>query len=131
MSHYIFEGKYQDRSSAVKVRLLLFHFQDENKVHLIYSPHLDLTGYGNIMSEARESFEIAFVDFIDYTIKEKTLAKVLKDLGWKISDSEKHPKKVIAPGIASVINDNEYVSEIFDKYPVKTYHKQVEIPICA
>jgi len=27
------------------------------------------------------------------------------------------PKKVIAPSITSVIKDNEYVSEIFDKYP--------------
>jgi hypothetical protein len=131
MSQYIFEGKYQDNTSTVKVRLLLINFQDENKVHFVYSPHLDLTGYGNNLSEAKESFEIAFEDFIDYTIKKKTLTKVLTNLGWKTKGTEKHPKKVIAPGIAAVINDNDYVSEIFDKYPVKTYHKQVEIPVCA
>jgi len=131
MSQYIFEGKYQDKSSVVRVRLFLVHFQDENKVHFIYSPHLDLTGYGYNLSEARKSFEIVFEDFIDYTIKKKTLPKVLSDLGWIIKGSEKHPKKILAPSIASVINENDYVSEIFDKYPVKTFHKEVGIPVFA
>ena len=46
MGQYILKGKYQNKSSIVKVQLLLFHFTDENNVHFIYSPHLDLTGYG-------------------------------------------------------------------------------------
>ena len=65
MSHYIFEGKYQGKSKSVRIRLFLVHFQDENKVHLIYSPHLDLTGYGNNLTEAQKSFEIVFEDFVD------------------------------------------------------------------
>ncbi len=129
MPHYIFEGKYQDKSSIVRVRLLLVHFQDENKIHFIYSPHLDLTGYGHNATEAKESFEIVFEDFVDYTIKKKTLPKVLAGLGWTLKGTEKHPKKLIAPSIASVINDNEYVSEIFDKYPVNTFHKEVGLPV--
>ncbi len=48
MPPYIFEGKYRDKAATVKVRLLLFHFQDENRTHFIYSPHLDLTGYGMV-----------------------------------------------------------------------------------
>jgi hypothetical protein len=27
-----------------------------------------------------------------------------------------------------VIKDNRYVSDIFDKYQVNTYHKEVELP---
>ena len=129
MPPYIFEGKYRDKTASVKVRLLLFHFQDENKVHFIYSPHLDLTGYGNGLSEARNSFEVVFEDFVDYTIKKKTLGKVLTELGWELKGSKKRPKKVIAPSITSVINDNKYVSEIFDKYPVNTFHKEVGLPV--
>ena len=49
MAQYIFEGDYKNKSGNVKVKLLLFHFQDENKVHFIYSPHIDLTGYGKNM----------------------------------------------------------------------------------
>ncbi len=89
MPPYIFEGKYRDKTATVKVRLLLVHFQDENKVHFVYSPHLDLTGYGNDVTQAKDSFEIVLEDFVDYTIKKKTLAKVLTGLGWELKGSEK------------------------------------------
>ena len=128
MATYIFEGKYQNSSSSVKVKLLLFQFIDENKVHFIYSPHLDLTGYGNTAEEARKSFKIVFEDFVDYTLKKKTLGKVLTDLGWKLKGSAQRPKKVLAPSITSIIKDNKFVSEIFDKYPVSTYHQEVGLP---
>jgi len=128
MAQYIFEGKYQNKSTNVEVKLLLFHFEDENEVHFIYSPHLDLTGYGNNFEEARKSFEIVFEDFVDYTLKKRTLGKVLADLGWELKGLAQRPKKVIAPSITSVIKDNKYVSEIFDKYPVNTYHQKVGLP---
>jgi hypothetical protein len=83
----------------------------------------------NGLSEAKSSFEIVFGDFVDYTIKKKTLGKVLTDLGWELKGSEKRPKKLIAPSITSVINDNKYVSEILDKYPVNTFHQEVGLPV--
>lgn len=131
MPRYIFEGKYSSNTGIVEVKLLLFHFKDENKVHFIYSPNLDLTGYGSTESAAKESFEIVLSDFIDYTIKKKTLSKVLQDLGWEIKGSEKRPKKLLAPGMSDVIKNQQYVSEIFDKYRVKSFHQTVEMPCVA
>lgn len=128
MGQCIFEDKYLSNSAGVRVRLLLFHFTDENNVHFIYSPHLDLTGYGTDQDEAKESFKIVFEDFVDYTLAKKTLGKVLTSLGWELKGSAKKPKKVLAPSIISVIKENEYVSEIFDKYPVNTYHQEVGLP---
>ncbi len=128
MAEYIFKGDYKNKTGYVKVKLLLVHFKDENNVHFIYSPHLDLTGYGNNLREAKKSFEIVFEDFIDYTLKKKTLGKVLTDLGWELKGTLKKPRKILAPSITSVIKENDYVSEIFDKYPVNTYHKEVGIP---
>ena len=128
MAQYIFKAGYENQSGSVKVMLLLFHFEDENKVHFIYSPHLDLTGYGNNIKEAKDSFAIVFEDFVDYTLKKKTLSKVLTGLGWELKGTAKNPKKILAPSITSVIKDNEYVSEIFDKYPVNTYHQEVGLP---
>ena len=131
MSKYIFEGGFSNLESVVKVKLLLVHFRDEDGVHFIYSPHLDLTGYGTNVDEAKSSFEVVLEDFIDYTLKKKTLGKVLKDLGWELKGSLKKPKKVLAPSITTVISKNEYVAEIFDKYPVNTYHEEVELPLSA
>ena len=129
MPPYIFEGKFQDKTSVVRVKLLLFHFQDENKVHFVYSPHLDLTGYGNDENQAKKSFEVVMEDFVDYTVKKKTIAKVLADLGWEVKGSEKHPRKLLAPSITKVINENEYISEIFDKYSVNTFHEEIRLPV--
>lgn len=131
MADYVFKGKYSNEVGAVNVNLLLVHFQDENGINFIYSPHLDLTGYGNTAEEAKESFGIVFEDFVDYTLKKKTIGKVLKSLGWKVSGNLKKPKKILVPSITTVIGKNDYVSEIFDKYPVNTYHQQVGIPAFA
>jgi hypothetical protein len=125
---YQFEGEYKHKSLTANIKLLLIHFKDDQNIHFIYSPHLDLTGYGESLKEAKESFKIAFEDFIDYTIKKKTLGKVLAKLGWQVKGSVKNPRKAIVPSITDVIKDNDYVSEIFDKYPVKTYHQKVGIP---
>ncbi len=131
MSKYLFQGNYKNQTGNVKVKLLLIHFKDENDIHFIYSPHLDLSGYGKSLKEAKASFEIVFEDFVDYTLKKRTIGKVLTKLGWTLKGKLKSPKKVIAPSITSIFSKNDYVSEIFDKYAVKTYHQEVGIPAYA
>lgn len=128
-SQYIYKKDFNyEGGGSVKVKLLLLSFQDENKIHFVYSPHLDLTGYGKSTKEANDSFDIMLDDFIDYTIKKKTIGKVLENLGWSIKGALKKPKKVIAPSITNIIGKNKYVSEIFDKYPVQTHHEDIQIP---
>ena len=131
MANYLFEGSYKNIGGNVVVRLLLVHFQDEKGVHFVYSPHLDLTGYGNSYGEAKKSFKITMEDFVDYTVKKKTIGKVVTELGWKVKGSIKKPGKVIAPSISSIIGKNDHISEIFDKYPANTFHEEVGIPAHA
>lgn len=128
MSNYIFESQFQNESSQATVRLILFHFIDENDIHFVYSPFLDLSGYGQSEREAKASFKIAFSDFISYTMNKKTLAKVLKELGWKVKGSLKSPKKISMPDMATSIKNKKYISELFNKYPIQTYHQEVAIP---
>jgi hypothetical protein len=128
MSGYIFEGKYKNKETQIRVKLLLIHFIDENEVHFIYSPHLDLTGYGYNFNEARNSFEIVFHDFIEHTIEKKSLDKVLSGLGWSIKQNQHNFKKIMAPSITSVIGKNKHVSDIFDNYAVNTFHEEIGIP---
>ncbi len=128
---YHFKGKGEHKGIKANVKLFLIHFQDEQKVHFIYSPHLDLTGYGQSIGEAKNSFEMVFEDFIDYTLKKKTLTSVLTKLGWVKKGGGRMPKNLLAPSITDVIKDNKHVSDILDKYPTKTYHKEVGIPAYA
>ena len=117
----------KEEYNSTSIKLLLIHFVDENNIHFIYSPHLDLTGYGNGVDEAKNSFETVFQDFIDYTVENKTLSKVLNKLGWQAKSPE-GTERLFAPSIISMIKDNEHVSEILDTYPVSTYHREVDIP---
>ncbi len=129
MPNFIYTADITNSSAKVAVNLFLIHFQDENKVHFIFSPHLDLTGYGYTLKEAKKSFNIVLDDFIRYTINKKTLMKVLANLGWKTKGTSKRPAKLLAPSITSVIAKNKHVSEIFDNHPVQTFHQEVEIPV--
>lgn len=131
MSNYIYSADINNPDAKVRVNLFLIHFQDENKIHFIFSPHLDLTGYGHTLEEAKESFNIVLDDFISYTINKKTISKVLLDLGWKIKGTTKKPAKIIAPSITTVIANNKHVSDIFDKHAANTYHQEVELPMTA
>ena len=108
------------------IKLWLIHFQDENGIHFIHSPHLDLTGYGKSIEEAKASFEIAIQDFLEYTLENQTLEDVLSDLGWVL---KKNTNEILTPGITTVIKNNKFVSEIFDKYPVNSYHEVFDVPI--
>jgi len=118
--------------NGIKVRILLFHFTDEQGVHFIYSPHLDVTGYGYSLADAKKSFEIVFEDFLDYTLKKGTLGGLLKKLGWKQQKgSLKKPLKSLAPSITSVIANNKHIADIFDKYPLHTYYQEVELPLAV
>ncbi len=120
------------KNRSIKARILLFHFTDKQGVHFIYSPHLDLTGYGYSQEEAKQSFEVVLEDFFDYTLKKGTLGRVLKKLGWKQQKgSLKKPLKSFAPSITTVIANNKHVADIFDKYPLNTYHQEVELPVAV
>ena len=120
------------QNGEVKVRILLFHFTDEQGVHFVYSPHLDLTGYGHSLTEAKTSFEVVFEDFLDYTIKKATLGSLLQKMGWKqLKGTLKKPLKSLAPSITTVIAGNKYISDLFDKYPLQTFYQEVEMPIAV
>lgn len=52
---------------------------NEGDVIIIYSPALDLSGYGYNEKEAKESFEITLEEFLNYII-EKGIRRANQDL---------------------------------------------------
>lgn len=55
----------------------------EGETVIVYSPALDLCGYGETAEEAKKDFDNAFKIFIDETTRHGTLEKALEELGWK------------------------------------------------
>lgn len=110
-------GKYH-------VGLSLIQFQ-EDEVTIIYSPALDLSGYGYSEEEAKNSFSEALHEFFRYTNTKKTLDTVLKDLGWSIHGSKKKPK-YDPPKDSDLVNSNSLYNDIVNTKSYKVSREEVE-----
>ena len=86
---------------------------EDDGIHYIYSPALDLTGYGTSSVEAQESFEIMLDEFVRYTENKKTIYQELERLGWTVN---KKKKRVHPPEKEQMLQDNE------------TYRNLIEMP---
>jgi hypothetical protein len=116
-------GKFNINAAGVKFNLPLIKFQEED-VYFIYSPALDLTGYGRTEEEAKASFGETIDQFLDYTIKKKTLFSELRKLGWKVT------KKKISqsPSLVDMITKNNYLAEIFEQKQYQKLNQTISIP---
>ena len=110
-------GKYH-------VGLSLVEFKEED-VTIVYSPALDLSGYGHSEAEAKNSFSKALHEFFRYTNNKKTLDKVLKKLGWSIKASKKKPK-FNPPKDSELVKSNPLYNEIVNKKNYKVSRENVE-----
>ncbi len=110
----------------VKFNLPVISFTEDN-VHFLYTPALDLAGYGKTEEEALHSFEETIGQFLDYGINKKTLKKELKKLGWLVVK-----KKISkAPSLVDMINNNAYLAEIFEEKQYKKFDASIDIPALA
>jgi hypothetical protein len=116
---------YKGVGKDTTMNLILFHFTDENNIHFIHSPHLDLTGYGKTKHEANESFKYSMAEFLEYTHKEGTLEVLLENYGWTLK--EKNEEGFRIPDLKNVLSKSDYVSEIFEKYDVNSFHRNYQI----
>lgn len=94
------------------VYLSLVEFQEQGYT-IIYSPALDLSGYGDDQKEAKESFKISLEEFLKYTTNKKTFDKALKKLGWNIKGSKKRPK-YNPPTDTELLSNNDLYSDILN-----------------
>lgn len=113
-------GKYH-------VGLSLVEFVEEN-VTIVYSPALDLSGYGYSQEEAKQSFSEALNEFFRYTSNKNTLDKVLKDLGWAIKGSKNKPK-FNPPKDSDLVAINPLYNEIVNNKSYKVTRENIEFAL--
>jgi hypothetical protein len=129
MANLHFKGTIVEAKRKHTFELALFSFQDDGS-KIIYSPALDLSGYGKTEAEARESFAEALREFVHYTSNKRTIIKELRRLGWAVSAStiKKH-KPAKAPELARMLQANEYLATIFETKNFKKYNESVALPL--
>lgn len=106
------------------IGLSLVEFQ-EDKVTVIYSPALDLSGYGYSKEEAQNSFGESLREFFRYTKNKRTLDKVLESLGWTVKGSKKKPK-FNPPKDSELVLTNSLYNEIVNNKSYSVSRQEVE-----
>ena len=106
------------------VGLSLVEFEEDD-VTIIYSPALDLSGYGYNQSEAKQSFTEALKEFFRYTANKGTLDKVLQELGWGVKGSKKKPK-FNPPKDSDLVSINPLYNEIVNNKSYKVSRENIE-----
>ncbi len=124
MSTLHFNGQIGFPGYVFQVGLSLIEF-NENDVTIVYSPALNISGYGYNSDEAKNSFNIALHEFFQYTNNKKTFDKVLKELGWTFKGSKKKPK-MEAPLNSDLISKNPLYNDIINSKNYKVYKEDVE-----
>lgn len=119
--------EYSGGKSLV-IELSLLSYQEDG-VEVIYSPTLDLFGYGKTEEEAKDSFEVTLQEFVRYTTNKKTLQAELQRLGWKITGRNK--RNVSAPDLNELLRDNEMLHDIITTKDFHKYNRKVEVPAFA
>ena len=102
----------------------LIEFQEDD-VTIIYSPALDLTGYGYTQEEAKKSFSETLHEFFRYTNDKKTTDEVLKDLGWSVRGSKKKPK-FSPPKDSDLVHTNPLYNDIVNNKNYRVSREDVE-----
>lgn len=126
MSKLGFRGDYSSRKGQYQVRLSLLKFKEDGIV-FIYSPSLDLTGYGKDARSAKRSFEINIEEFVHYTTNKGTLERELKRLGWKVHGSRKK-LRYEQPYLDQLFSERPYLVEIFRDKEFHRYEEEVAFP---
>lgn len=120
-----YKASYTNKRHKIEVEISVFIWKDESTVY-VYSPSLDLTGYGDTIMEAKKSFEITLQEFVKYTTNKKTLFDELEHLGWAVN---RRKKKMFPPDTKELLNDNETFREIYNKPGVKVENREVELAV--
>lgn len=124
---YSYKSKLKKGNTTIEVLLNTYIFMEDD-MHYVYAPQLDITGYGSNEDEAKRSFSTMLEEFVDYTINKRTLASVMRSLGWEVKGKSKLPKKLKAPDLSEMIRDNEVLYDIVNNKEYAVQKREVGIP---
>jgi hypothetical protein len=114
---------YGDSRKRIEVRVTVIEFHEDN-LYFIYSPTLDITGYGKTKREAAQSYSETLEEFVRYTVNKGTVFQELKRLGWVVKSKE----NIKAPSMADLVKTRSYLNEIFTNKQFRKRDEMVIIP---
>ena len=120
---------FNNAQAIAKTNVVIFSFQDADN-YIVYSPQLDVSGYGKTQKEALSSFDYCLAGFLDYTFKKETLYEELISLGWKLKKGiNNNLKQIKAPSWSELIKKNPSLEVLLSTHNINTQQREVEIPV--
>ncbi len=124
MSKFI--GKLFSKTRQVEVRVDLIEYQEDG-IHYVFSPALDLVGYGETPKKARESWETVLSEYFRYAMNKNTLEEDLRSRGWKQNKNDYQP-----PAFDWLLLHNQDLSEVYNKHDFRKVSSPIKVPLaCA
>jgi hypothetical protein len=117
------EGQYSDGSHRIQFSLSVYTWQQDG-VFFVYSPTLDVVGYGNTQIEAENSFSVTLEEFNRYVTNKGTVYDELENLGWLVNRKK---KKFTQPDFEDIKNDNEDFMDIIKSGIASRHERDVAI----
>lgn len=111
------------KSIDCKVDILMY---EEDGIHYVYSPALDLVGYGKTGEEALASWEVVIEEYLRYGLEKDTLANDLKSHGWSI---KKSTNELQPPLFSWLLTNNDQLSEMYDKHSFHKTSRLIALPM--
>lgn len=115
------------KNKRVDVQVLILAFV-EDSLFYYYAPQLDVYGYGQTETEAKESFEITLHEFFRYTLNKGTLQSELKRLGWKMQTKT---KAISAPDFSLLLQSSAELKDIVENRSFTKTHHLIQMPAVA
>ena len=125
MSKIQYKTSYNKGKYNINISISIYNWQEKG-IFYIYSPALDITGYGNNVKEAKKSFEHTLIEFVSYTDNKKTIFDELEHLGWTVNRKK---KRVHAPDLEDLLDDNDSLKEIITKTGVNRVKQNIELAL--
>ena len=108
----------------MRVAITLVIFKEGN-MNIVYSPSLDLSGYGETEAKAKKSFETTLAETVKYAIENNTLNHLLISLGWFKNNGTNTVYK--SANITSKIATNDYLQNVINQNNEVKFKNNVQL----
>lgn len=124
-----FLGRIFNKShhQKIDVRMDLLEYNEDDTFY-VYSPALDLVGYGFTAQEARNSWETILAEYFRYTLNKKTLTEDLENRGWEIKNKAK-AMRFTPPTLSWMLERNEGLTNIYNNHDFHKVSRQIKVPV--